>query len=237
MYFHNRAQAGRMLAKRLTQYSHENTVVLALSPGAVIVGAQIAMQIHANLMLLLTENIYLPGETDALAAMSSAGTFSYNNMFTPGQLEEMVSEYQHYIDEKRIEKFREINRIMGKDGEIHKELLRHHVVILVSDGLANGFSIDIAADYLKRVVIKRLVIVSPLASIPAVDRMHLAGDELHCLSVTPNYMFTDHYYDDNTIPGVPDLLRVIKAISIHWQHDHNSGEVTLDSLKSVSAGA
>jgi predicted phosphoribosyltransferase len=216
MYFHNRAEAGKLLAEKLLHYREVNCVVLALSPGAVIVGAQIAMQVHANLMFLMTENIYLPGELDAVAAMSSTGTFAYNNMFSPGELEEFVGEYHHFIEEQRIEKLHRLNKLIGEDGEIRKSFLRHRTVILVSDGLSSGFSLDIAAQYLKTIAIEKLVVATPIASVPAVDRMHLVGDEICCLDVIPNYMGTEHYYDDNTIPSVEGLQKVMRNISIHW---------------------
>src|SRR5690606_5736842 len=130
-----------------------NVVVLALSPGAVIISAQVAVKLHANMALLLTEGVFLPGEKDPIAAMSAAGIFTYNNMFSPGQIEDFVSEYHHFIEEKRLQKLRQLNRLVGKDGEIKREYLRNHVVICVSDGLSSGFSLDIAAAFLKTIKI------------------------------------------------------------------------------------
>lgn len=216
MYFKNRAEAGRKLVKELEKYQGQQVVVLALSPGAVIIGAQIAIKLHANLALLLTENVYLPGETDPIAALSSAGTFTYNNLFSPGQIEEYISEYHHFIEEKRIEKMHQLNKLMGRDGEVKKDYLRNHVVIVVSDGLSNGFSLDIAASFLKTVAIKKLVVATPLASVPSVDRMHLFADEIVCLSVVINYLSTNHYYDDNTVPDMDRLFELIRNITVNW---------------------
>lgn len=217
MYFRNRAEAGRKLARNLENYQGTQVVVLALSPGAVIVGAQIAMKLHANLLLLLTENIYLPGEPDPIAALSSGGTFTLNAMFSPGQIEEYISEYHNFIEEKRIEKMHQLNRLMGEGGEIKRDYLRNHTVIVVSDGLSSGFSLDIAAAYLKPVALDRLVVATPLASVPAVDRMHLFADEICCLSVKPNYINTNHYYDDNTIPEMDRLFELMRNITVNWE--------------------
>jgi len=217
MYFKNRADAGRRLAQDLSKYANQNVVVVAVSNGGVIVGAQIAMEIHASLMLMLTENIYLPGETEAIAGMSSTGDFAYNNNFSMGQLEELAAEFHGFIDQQRLEKRHALNILIGKDGEIHKEYLRHHVVILVSDGLANGFSLEIAGEFLKSVALKRLIVATPFASVPAVDRMHLVADEISCLNVIPNFMGVDHYYEDNTVPPLKDLFRVTKNITLHWK--------------------
>jgi predicted phosphoribosyltransferase len=217
MYFKSRAEAGRILAKKLTKYQKENIAVVSLSEGGTIVGAQIAMRLHGSLSVLLTESIYLPGEHEAIAAVTSEGTFTKNNMFSVGQLEEYMAEYHGYIDEQRTSKMHQMNLLTSHDGEINKKNLRHHVVILVSDGLTNGFSLSVAEDFLKTVAIKKLIIVTPVASVDAVDRMHLVADEIYCLDVKPNYISTNHYYDDNTIPTADDMFLVMKRISTNWR--------------------
>lgn len=220
MYFKNRAEAGRILAKKLEFYSKSNTAVVALTPGAVIVGAQIAMRLHSSLMLLLTENITLPGEDAPLAAITSEDTFTYNNKFSMGEIEELEAEYLTYIEGTRLEALHHLHSLLGRSGEINRDLLKRHVVILVSDGLSTGFSLDVAADFLKPTKMQKLIIVTPVASISAVDRMHLVGDELVCLSVVENYIDTNHYYDDNVIPPDQDLLKIITSLPVHWEQPH-----------------
>jgi putative phosphoribosyl transferase len=217
MYFRSRAFAGRELAEKLEHYRTENVSVVALTPGGVIVGAQIAMRLHANLMMLLTENIIMPGEHEAYAAVSSENTFTYNNMFSTGELEALQMEYRNYIDAQRLEKLHRLHALLGADGEIEKVYLARHNIILVSDGFNNGFSLDIAADFLKPVKIKKLVVACPIASVTAIDRMHLFGDEISCLSVVENFVETNHYYDDNTIPNTEGLIKIIRNLPIHWQ--------------------
>jgi putative phosphoribosyl transferase len=216
MYFRNRAGAGRQIAAQLTDYATKNVAVVALSPGAVIVGAQIAMKLHGYLMMLLTEDITLPGENSPLAAVSSDNTFTYNNKYSAIEIEEMKSEYLSVIEQQRREKLHKLHVLLGADGEIDRKYLQRHVIILVSDGLSNGFSLDVAAEFLKPVADTKLIVATPIASVTAVDRMHLLGDEIVCLDVLENYMDTNHYYDDNTIPDTKDLIKVIKNLPIHW---------------------
>jgi putative phosphoribosyl transferase len=223
MYFKSRAEAGRMLADKLDHYKQANTSVVALSPGAVIVGAQIAMRLHSALMMLMTENITLPGETDPLAAITSNNTFTYNDKFSTGELEEMKAEFLSVIEGQRIEQLHKLHALLGHGGEIHRELLNRRTVILVSDGLKNGLSLDVAADYLKPVKTDRLIAATPIASVPAVDKMHLIADEIACLSVLENYMDTNHYYEDNTIPPIEDLIKVITKTPVHWDQSVNDG--------------
>lgn len=215
MYFVNRAEAGRKLADELIEYRTENVAIVALSRGAVIVGAQIAIKLHANLMMLLTENITLPG-IDAFAAITSNNIMTYNKSFYTGEIEELSSEYFHFIEQQRMEKLHRLHRLVDAAGEVKRDLLRNHIVILVSDGLPTGFSVDVAAEFLKAIKIKTMVIASPIASIGAVDRMHLVGDKVYCLSVTENYIETSHYYEQNNVPDTPDLFKIIENISLSW---------------------
>ncbi|MCA9332999.1 hypothetical protein KDA00_03950 [Candidatus Saccharibacteria bacterium] len=217
MYFRSRAEAGRMLAEKLTQYSTQNVTVIALNPGGVIVGAQIAMRIHASLVMLLTKDIVLPGESTAIATVSSDDVFTYNSMFSVGELEEMQGDYRSYIEQMRMQNLHELHSLLGADGEINRDYLQRHIIILTADGFQSGFSIDVAADFLKPVNSKKLIVATPFATVPALDKIHMLADEIQCLDTIDNYMGTDHYYDDNTIPKTEELLKVIKNTPIHWQ--------------------
>jgi putative phosphoribosyl transferase len=217
MYFENREQAGARLAAELMTYRFENCAVVALSDGAVIVGEQIASALHCILTLLLIEDIQIPGEDMSFGAMSQDGNFTYNGMFTAGEIEDYVSEYHGLLDEQKRSTFQKLNRLLGDGGIISTDLLRDHVVILVADGLDNGASIDVAIDFMKPIRVKRLVIATPTASVQSVDRLHIMADELHILDVKENFMGVNHYYDSNVIPSHEDTIAKINQIVLNWR--------------------
>jgi len=218
MYFESRAEAGQKLAAELLErYRYENCAVVALSDGAVLVGEQIASALHCILTMLLVENIEVPGENASFGGVSQDGGFTYNGMFSVGEIEEYTSEFHGYLEEQKREAFQKINRLLGDGGLINNEMLRDHTVILVSDGLDNGASIDVAVDFLKPIRVARLVIVAPVASIPAVDKLHMLADELHILDVKANYLGTDHYYNNNTIPSHEETVAKINKIVLNWR--------------------
>lgn len=216
MYFRNRAEAGQELANQLIQYKDTLTTVVALSDGGVVVAIQIAAMLHCPLTMLLTEPIELPGENDPLAMIDQDGIFTYNKMYSTGQLEDFNMEYHHYIEQLKLDKLHKIHRMLGRDGLINHELVRGHNVILVSDGFSTGFSLEAAVEYLKPVEVKKIIAATPMASITAVDLMHIVADELHCLSVVDNYISTNHYYDDNTLPSHDIIIKTIGNIIAHW---------------------
>jgi putative phosphoribosyl transferase len=218
MYFESRAQAGQLLSVPLVEkYRYENCAVVALSDGAVLVGEQIASSLHCVLMMLLTEEIQVPGESQSFGSVSQDGGFTYNGMFSTGELEAYVSEFHGYLDEQKREVFQRMNRLLGDGGLINNDLLRDHTVILVSDGLDNGASIEVAIDFLKPVRVNRMVIATPTASVSAVDRMHILADELHILDVKSNFMGANHYFDQNIIPSHEETIAKINQIVLNWR--------------------
>lgn len=217
MYFSNRVQAGRELAKQLKKYKDDHASVIALSDGGAIVGAQIASALHCPLMMLMTQPILAPGEPEAVASINQEGTYTYNGAYSTGEIEEFNMEYQQLFEQEKRDELSHMHRLLGKYSIIRKDLLRHHSVILVSDGLNSGFSLDAAVMYLKSTKINKLIIATPLASVPVVDRMHILGDELYCLSVVGNYIRTDHYYDDNSIPDHETIVKTIQELVLNWQ--------------------
>lgn len=218
MYFENRAQAGQMLAARLTEhYRYENCAVVALSDGAVQVGEQIASALHCILTMLLIEDIDVPGENLSFGGMSQNGSFTYNGMFSAGEVEEYSTEFHGYLEEKKREAFQKMNRLLGDGGIIDSDMLRDHVVILVADGLDSGMSLDVAVDFLKPIRIKKLVVATPVATVAAVDKMHMLADELHVLDVKENFMGINHYYEQNDIPSHEETIAKINQIVLNWR--------------------
>lgn len=217
MYFESRAHAGQLLATELAdRYRYDDCVVIALSDGAVQVGEQIAVALHCMLTMLLVEDIVVPGEGLSFGGVSQNGGFTYNGMFSAGEIEEYTSEFHGYLEEQKREAFQRINRLLGDGGLIDDAMIRDHAVILVADGLDNGASIDVALDFLKPIRIKRLIIATPVASIPAVDKLHMAADELHVLDVKENFMGINHYYDQNDIPSHEETIAKINEIVLNW---------------------
>ncbi len=217
MYFQSRAEAGYRLSLELMHYRYEDCVVLCLSDGAVLVGQQIAASLHAVLTMMLVEQVDMPGEGTLFGTVNQSGRFTYNGMFSVGEIEEYFSEFHGYIEDQKRTAISRINRLLGSGGIADEQMLRGHTIIVVSDGLVNGASLDAVADYLKPIRVKRLVIVSPIASVDAVDRMHIFGDELHVIGVTENFMGVNHYYENNDIPEHDQIIQIINNSILTWR--------------------
>lgn len=207
-----------MLASKLVEkYRYENCAVVAIDEGGVMVGAQIAVQLHCPINLLLSEEVVLPRELQAIGSIAQDGSFMFNQDIPSGEVEELESEYHQYIEQQKYELLQKMHRLLGTGGTIRKDLLKGRYIILVSDGLKSGHVLDIAVQYLKPVASEGIVIATPLASVPAVDYMHVLADDLYCLSVIENYMDTAHYYDKDDVPDRKKIVETIEKIVLNWQ--------------------
>lgn len=217
-YFDDRRSAGTLLAENLKKYKSDNCAIIALSEGGIVVGIEIAKKLHSSLFLLVTEDVKLPGEEHKpVATISSSGSFTYNNEYSTGELEAMNADYHTVIEQQRMLAFQKLNRVGEEESRIPNILLKNHTVIFVSDGLRNGLSLDVAADFIKPIKVSKIITAVPVASVPAVDRMHLLSDEIQCLSVVDDFVGVNHYYKENTMPEHDKIIEMMKTVTLKWR--------------------
>jgi putative phosphoribosyl transferase len=218
MYLASRVQAGRMLAAQLVpKYRYENCAVVALDDGGAMVGAQIAIQLHCVLTLLMSAEITLPQEPTAIAGITASGTLAYNPSLSKGEIDELAGENFNYIEQQKLLRMHDMNHLVGQGGTISKELLSGHDIIVVTDGAKTGFGIDLVYEFLKPINIEKLVFAVPFSSVEAVDRMHVLADDLYCLNVIEDYRDTAHYYDKQDVPEHKTVLETVEHIILNWK--------------------
>lgn len=215
-YFNSREEAGQKLAEKLQNYRYEDTIVLALNEGGVIVGAEIARQLHGLIAMLLTKDIYLPDGRTLVGVANETGGFIYNDAFSTGELEELQSEYHETIEQSKIQAIHDLHVALGQGGIISKEYFRNRVVIVVSDSAFTGLAYKMAADFLKSVKVKKVVMVAPLASVQAVDILHVAADDVEFLQVFESPFEVDHYYENHELPDRKGIIAILNDIILNW---------------------
>lgn len=218
-YFQNRAHAGRLLADELLEeFRYENTIVVALSPGGVVVGEQIAAALHTVLSLLLIEPIEIPGvNKETIGMINQRGDFVHNDRLPIGLVEMLEVEFRGAIEQEKIEKIHRIHELVGQEGIVSPEAVRGHNVIVVTDGLNTGASFDAVAAYLKPIKIEKMVVAVPFATIEAVDRLHVLCDQLHVLNVISGTFDIDHYYEDEEDLSQERVMKILANVIESWQ--------------------
>lgn len=208
-YFKDRAQAGDELTKLLLRYRDSQCVVVALSAGGVLVGARIAENLHLPLGMLAVKEIHLPWkDAPIVGSVDSSGEYTKNISLGEATLADFEGEYRSYIDQEILRATHEIN-LMHVSNIMKRERLNDKAIILVTDGLKEATPIREALAYLKPVRTTRILAAMPVATVEAIDYLHVSVDEIHCLDVKANYLDTDHYYEADEQPNYEELTMLL----------------------------
>lgn len=217
MYFHDRAEAGEKLAEELMQYRYENTAVMALSPGGVVVGEAIARKLHCGLSLLLTARITAPGDDSlVLGTIDQSGMFTYNSMVSAGEMEEYMEDMRTYLEEEKMHHMYQMATVVGENGLADPAQLDGRHIIIATDGVKNGISFDAALHFLARIHHDKLIAAIPVGPSEAIERLHGMVDELHYLYIPDNFLKVSHYYTDEAQIDPTTVMQRINNVVANW---------------------
>ena len=179
MPFHDRAEAGRRLAKALTRYKDSEAVVLALPRGGAPVAAVIATALHAPLDLVLVRKIGVPFQPElAMGAIADGGkTIIVRNEDVIAATGVSEAEFNVVCDRES----REIERRRGLYlGDRERPEVSGRVAIVVDDGIATGATTRAALRAVRARDPKKLVLAVPVAPTETLER-HARRGRRGCL--------------------------------------------------------
>jgi len=161
MFFKDRRDAGRQLARRLSQYVGErDVVVLGIPHGGVPVAFEVAEALHAPLDVFLSSKLGVPGNEElAFGALVDNGgrVLDQSIIRAAGISPEQIQQITELTEEElrqQAELYRKTRPALNVEGRI---------VILVDDGVATGSSIYAAVQALHQMNPRMIVIAVPVA--------------------------------------------------------------------------
>lgn len=210
--FRNRAQAGRLLAKRLAAYAHRpgtpeaGAIVLALPRGGVPVAYAVATALGLELDLLLVRKLGLPYQPEfAIGAVGSSGV----QVLQPG-VPGLMGVTQEQVDAITARELAEIERRARLyRGGRPEPALAQRPVIIVDDGIATGSTMEAAVKVARQRRAARVIVAVPVAPPDTLGRLEPQVDELVCLTAPLRFRAVSQWYDafDQTSDEeVQDLL-------------------------------
>jgi putative phosphoribosyl transferase len=182
--FEDRAEAGHVLAERLTAYAGlAGTLVLALPRGGVPVGAAVAHALHVPLDIVIVRKLGVQGQEElAMGAIASGGIQVINE-----DVVRMLHIPLSIIEDVASKELRELKRrewLYRDDRPL--PAIQKRIVILIDDGLATGATMRAAAQALRLQHPARLVVAVPVAAPPSCDALRAEVDEV-IVPLTPEF--------------------------------------------------
>jgi putative phosphoribosyl transferase len=184
--FRDREHGGEVLAEMLTDYAHGEASIMAIPAGGVPVGRVVAERLNLSLKLAVVSKITLPWNTEVgYGAVAFDGTVRLNDTLVT-RLRLSREQIQEGIDKtlkkvvKRVENFRGRSASPG---------LSEQQAILVDDGLASGFTMQVAIEALKKAGVESLNVAVPTGHASSIMRIANEVDTLYCANIRGGFNF------------------------------------------------
>jgi predicted phosphoribosyltransferase len=208
--FADRVDAGTRLGKRLRNRRFTDPIVLAIPRGGVAVGAVLAKAIGADLDVVLSRKLGMPGNPEfALGAIAESGAV-YLNL----DVEEKTPALQSFIDRECRRQLEEIarRRELFREGKPAADVAGRSVLV-VDDGIATGSTMMAALRALKSQHPREVIVAVPVAAPDRLAQVRTECDDVICLIEAPDLHAVGEFYQDFTQvedDDVVDLLRQAK---------------------------
>ncbi len=184
--FSDRANAGQKLADHLLHYQWQEIYLFAIPAGGVPVGAEIARRLKIALDLIIVRKIQLPWTTEAgFGALTPGGEAIFNDdllrrvPLTPQEIDVQVQKTAVVLAQRE-------GRLRG--GRPYP-VLNGLPAIVTDDGLASGYTMRAAVQFLRTQGAGRVIVAVPTAAERTVWDLLPEVDELYCLNIRGGISF------------------------------------------------
>ena len=198
--FRDRHDAGQRLAQKLLHYKEANdTIVIALPRGGVVVGYDVSRILRLPLDVLITRKLGTPSNPElAMGALAETGYVHMNS--------DVITEYhvgKAELDEEMSCQKREVHRRIERyRGGRALPPLKGQTVILVDDGIATGATFYATLGALIKSETARVVAAVPVAPPRIVAELKALVDEVVVLHTSEWFFGIGQFYKQ--FPQVED---------------------------------
>jgi predicted phosphoribosyltransferase len=194
MFFHDRTEAGRELARLLAAYrDRPDVLVLALPRGGVPVAFEVAQVLNLPLDVFLVRKLGLPGHEElAMGAIASGGVLVLNDdvvrgLDIPEELIEQVAIRERQELRRREESYR---------GERPPLDISNRTIILIDDGVATGSSLRAAIAALRRSRPAKIIVAVPVGAPDTCAELNQIADAAICAQMPEPFGGVGRWYDE-----------------------------------------
>lgn len=197
--FASRAAAGRELAALLRTYAgRQNTLVLALVRGGVIVGRAIADQLTLPLFPFVVRKLGHPSHREyALGAIAEGGGTSLDE--TAMRMSGITWEHMEPVIEEELQELKRRKELYAVRA---RPALKGKTILLVDDGAATGASLFAAIEDLRKTKVKKIVVALPVSPPDTAVKLTERADDVLILSAPDPFDSVGLWYED--FPQIED---------------------------------
>ncbi len=190
--FADRVDAGRQLADRMMRYRHaQATIVCGIPRGGVLVAAEVATRLGLPLGIAAVRKIGAPGNPELAIGAVDDDSGQLLDLHIGEELG-MSSDDLARAAESARHKLRTWLARMPKGAR--PSVGGDNTVILVDDGVATGYTAEVALQALRRQGAGRVVLAVPLAPADTASRLQAQVDDWICLEVPEPFYAVGNFF-------------------------------------------
>ncbi|OHB60768.1 MAG: hypothetical protein A2167_07120 [Planctomycetes bacterium RBG_13_46_10] len=208
--FSDRIEAGQLLAKQLQEHRGQKTAVLGIPRGGVIIAQQLAIELEADLDIVLAHKLGAPGNPElAIGAVCEDG-----KLFIDDSISSCVCADQNYIRKEKTQQLKEIARRIELYRKVLPKLsLKSRIVIITDDGVATGATMLAALWAVRQEKPKKIIAALPIGPMDSLEKLSEDADEVICLQSPPYFAALSQFYLYFTQVEDQELLQILIAES------------------------
>lgn len=207
--FKNREEAGKLLAVKLEKYQDNQSIVLAIPKGGVVVGIPVSRFLGCEFSLIIVRKLgYLNHPETDFGAVGEDGTlylsYKAKGRLTKQEIETVMKREEQKIH-KRLIKFRKVTSFPS---------LESRTVILADDGIATDSKIFAAIKMIKKQRPEKIIVAAPVIAFDIYEKIIRKVDDVVALSVSEDSFAMSEIYNDFREVSDEKMDRLLKQNEI-----------------------
>jgi putative phosphoribosyl transferase len=203
----DRRAAGKDLAEALMSYRGTDTLVLGIPRGGLVVAAEVARILDAELDAIVVSKLSAPhARENTIGAVTANG----------GRLLDLDAIHRYGLSEVQVAVVTQVQRgaALGREAWLRSfrdaAPVTGRTVIVVDDGVQTGASMRAAVAAVRRRLPARVIAAVPCGSSPGCRRVARDVDELICLQCVPRLDSLDVCYRRIQPPGEAEMRALLE---------------------------
>ncbi len=209
--FGDRRQAGRELARELARRRYRRPVVLGIPAGGVLLAAEVASALDAELGVVITRKLEAPYQPGLTLGAVTADNFSWVH----ARVAEEVGATDSYLSAEVVRRAKEARRLERDFGALARPPVRGRTAIVVEDGLVTGARALAALRSALGAGASQAVLAAAAGPPEAFERVRGEAFETVSLEEDPHFVSVGDYFDDFSPLTSGDVRQLLEAVAQH----------------------